>query len=263
MDYKLVAIDLDGTLLDPDLNISSRNLEVIKAAIEKDVIITLSTGRMFAAALPFATQLQLDVPLITCNGASVICAQTKKIYYEKSLPNELILSVLKQAKAHHLEVSLYTTDDIYVEDLAHNAHIHERMDHAQVKKANLSAIAKRLPVIKILFSSSDLHMHAEEFYFEFGQKCTFYFSLPWFVEIVAKGVNKGEALKEVANKFNIDQKEIIAIGDNFNDLSMIEYAGLGVAMGNAPDDLKSQADYVTHSYDDDGVAHVIEKFILN
>lgn len=262
MTYKLVAIDLDGTLLDPYLKISQRSLGVIQEAIEKGVIITLSTGRMFAAALPFARELQLDVPIITCNGAAVICAQTQKIYHEKSLPYEVILDVINMARELKMELSLYTVHDIYVEDITNNTHIHEQIDNAEVKKADLTEIAREKSIIKILFSSSELYKHAEEVYQQFKRDCTFYFSLPWFVEIVGKGVDKADALKEVANKFHVHPEEIIAIGDNFNDLPMIKYAGLGVAMGNAPKDLKELANYVTRAHDDDGVAHVIENFII-
>lgn len=262
MNFKLVAIDLDGTLLDPDLKISGRNLEVIKAAVKQGVIVTLSTGRMFAAALPFARKLELDVPLITCNGAAIICAQTKTVYYERVLPHDIIVSVINLAGELKLELSLYTVDDIYVEDIEHNVRIHGRIDNAQVKPAKLEEIARNCNIIKILFSSNNPYEHAEEVYRRFGRDCTFYFSLPWFVEIVDQGVDKGDALKELAGKFGVHREEIIAIGDNFNDLPMIKYAGMGVAMGNAPGDLKKLADFVTGSHDDDGVAHVIEKFIL-
>lgn len=114
-----------------------------------------------------------------------------------------------------------------------------------------------------LISSANLYEDTEELYRRFGRDNTFYFSLPWFTEIVVQGVDKGNALQVLAAEFDINRENIIAIGDNFNDLPMIKYAGLGVAMGNAPDDLKRYADYVTRSHDDDGVAQVFRKFILH
>lgn len=262
MEYKLIAIDLDGTLLDPYLKISERNLRVLKMAVKNNVIVTLSTGRMFAAALPFAERLELDVPLITCNGAAIICARSKKVYYERALSADTVLSVIGMARELKLQLSLYTVDNIYVEDIKDNSKIHREIDNAVVKQANLEEIARESNIIKILFSSGDLYRHAEEVYRRFEENCTFYFSLPWFVEIVAQGVDKGDALKKLASQYGVSSAEIIAIGDNFNDLPMIQYAGLGVAMGNAPDDLKNLADYVTCCHDDDGVAQVVEKFIF-
>lgn len=262
MTYRLIAIDLDGTLLDPHLKISQHNLEVIKSAIDKGVMVTLSTGRMFAAALPFARELQLDVPLITCNGAAIICAKSKKVYFERPIPGELLLKIIEMGQRLNIELSLFTLEDIFVAEAGHNAHIHREIDSAQVKVADLTEVARQHSIIKILFFSANLYKDTEEFYQAFGQQCTFYFSLPWFTEIVARGVDKGDALKVLARKFSVEPEEIIAIGDNFNDLPMIQYAGLGVAMGNASEELKAEADFVSRSHDDDGVAHVIEKFVL-
>ena len=120
-------------------------------------------------------------------------------------------------------------------------------------------------VIKIMFNSSDkydLELHTRKLYELYKDELNFYFSLPHFVEIVHKKANKRNALENIALKFNVKREEIIAIGDNFNDMDMIEYAGLGVAMANAPDYLKKAADFVTNSNDEDGVRHVLEKFIL-
>lgn len=262
MAYKLVAIDLDGTLLDPDLQISPRNVAVIRDAIAANIIVTLSTGRMFAAALPFARLLQLDVPLITCNGAAVICAETKKIYYEVPLPSDLVLSIITEAQRRKMTVSIYTVDDIFVAETGDNVNIHARIDNAEVKPADLAEVAAERKIIKILLTSPNLYADTEQMHSLYGARTTFYFSLPWFTEIVAQGVNKGAALKTLGNVFGVSSAEMIAIGDNYNDLPMLEYAGLGVAMGNASVELKEQADFVTRRHDDDGVADVIEKFIL-
>ena len=120
-------------------------------------------------------------------------------------------------------------------------------------------------IIKILVTSRnkyDLDYHAHKLYEVYKDKLTFYFSLPYFIEIVHKDANKKNALEYLANKFNIKKEEIISIGDNFNDMDMIQYAGLGVAMGNAPEYLKKTADFVTYSNNEDGVNYVLERFVL-
>ena len=265
MNYKLIAIDMDGTLLTPNLEISKKTIETTRKVIDKNVIITLSTGRMYLAALPFANTLQLDVPLITCNGALIKCAKTGKEYYKKSVPATYCKEIIKYCHEKQLSISIYKDAKILIEDNT-NLHIHEYMDKA--KPQIVDAIKSFLDdsVIKILISSEDkfdLDYHTRKLYEIYKDKLTFYFSLPHFIEIVHKDANKKNALEFLANKFDIKKEEIISIGDNFNDMDMIQYAGLGVAMGNAPDYLKEAADFVTHSNDEDGVNYVLEKFVLH
>lgn len=266
MNYKLIAIDMDGTLLTPDLDISKKTVETISKVIENKVMVTLSTGRMYLAALPLAKQLQLDVPIITCNGALTKCSKTGNEYDIKALPEKYYYEILKYCKDSGLSVSVYDNDEIFIEKNSENLEIHEGMDKAEPKIVDSLEAVYSNSIIKILFNSSNknkLKRHTEKLYEAYKDKLNFYFSLPYFVEIVNKSANKRNALENLSHKLGIQREEIIAIGDNFNDLDMIQYAGLGVAMGNAPGYLKEEADYVTYSNDEDGVRHVLEKFILN
>lgn len=265
MKYKLVAIDMDGTLLTPNLEISKKTIDTARKVIDKGVIITLSTGRMYLAAIPFAETLQLDVPLITCNGALIKCAKTKKEYYKKAIKLSYVREIIDYCHDYNLPISIYKENDIFIEDYR-NMYIHNHIDMAkpQVIKNNLDSILDE-SVIKILISSSeefDLKYHTQKLYDIYKDNLTFYFSLPNFIEIVNLEVNKKNALVFLANHYNIKKEEIICIGDNFNDMEMIQYAGLGVAMGNSPDYLKEVADFVTRSNNEDGVNHVLEKFII-
>jgi Cof subfamily protein (haloacid dehalogenase superfamily) len=266
MDYKLVAVDMDGTLLTPELEISKQTIGTINKVIEKGVIFTLSTGRMYLAAIPFADMLNLDVPIITCNGALTKCSKTGKVYDEKVIDKKHSEEIIKYCEEAGLSVSIYSEDNIYIKKDSENIDIHRQLDHAkpQVVK-DFGSLLDGL-IIKIMFNSSDkysLEKHARKLNELYKEELNFYFSLPYFIEIVHKEANKRNALENIALKFNIKREEIIAIGDNFNDMDMIEYAGLGVAMGNAPDYLKNVAQFVTHSNDEDGVRHVLERFILN
>ena len=265
MEYKLVAVDMDGTLLTPKLEISRDTVETINKVIEKGVIFTLSTGRMYLAAMPFANMLNLDVPIITCNGALTKCSKTGKVYDTKIIAKKHSSEIIKYCEKAGISVSIYREDDIYIKKDSENLDIHLQLDHArpQIVKDFDSLLSGS--IIKIMFNSSDkynLELHTRKLYELYKEKLNFYFSLPYFVEIVHKDANKRNALENLAHKFNIKREEIIAIGDNFNDMDMIEYAGLGVAMGNAPDYLKDAADLVTHSNDEDGVRHILENYIL-
>ena len=265
MEYKLVAVDMDGTLLTPQLEISKETVETINRVIEKGVIFTLSTGRMYLAAMPFANMLNLDVPIITCNGALTKCSKTGKVYDEKIIDKEHSSEIIRYCEEAGLSVSIYREDDIYIKKNSENLDIHMQLDHAKPQIVDDFDSLLDGSIIKIMFNSSDkynLELHTRKLYELYKEKLNFYFSLPHFVEIVHKEANKRNALENLAIKFNIKREEIIAIGDNFNDMDMIEYAGLGVAMGNAPDYLKEAAEFVTHSNDEDGVRHVLEKFIL-
>jgi Cof subfamily protein (haloacid dehalogenase superfamily) len=265
MNYKLVAIDMDGTLLTPKLDISKETVETVRKVIEKGVVITLSTGRMYPAALPFAKMLQLDVPIITCNGAMTKCSITGKVYDVKSIESKYSLEILKYCQDEGLSVSIYDDDEIFIGKNSENMEIHEEIDAAKPKVVDDLSSTLNGTVIKIMFNSRDkykLEYHTRKLYEMYKDKLNFYFSLPYFVEIVNKEANKRNALESLSTNMKIGHNEIIAIGDNFNDLDMIQYAGLGVVMGNAPQYMKDEADFITRSNDDDGVRYVLEKFIL-
>ena len=265
MEYKLVAVDMDGTLLTPQLEISKETVETINKVIEKGVIFTLSTGRMYLAAMPFAKMLNLDVPIITCNGALTKCSKTGKIYDERTIDREDSSKIISYCEKAGLSVSIYREDDIFIKKNSENLDIHMQLDHAKPQVIEDFHCLLEGSIIKIMFNSSNkynLEQHARNLHELYHEKLNFYFSLPYFVEIVNKQANKRNALENIALKFNIKKEEIIAIGDNFNDMDMIEYAGLGVAMGNAPHYLKEVADFVTGCNDEDGVRYVLEKFIL-
>ncbi|MBZ9634433.1 Cof-type HAD-IIB family hydrolase [Clostridium sp. FP1] len=229
MEYKLVAVDMDGTLLTPKLEISRETVETINSVIEKGVIFTLSTGRMYLAAMAFANMLNLDVPIITCNGALIKCSKTGKAYDIKKIDKELSSKIIRYCEQAGLSVSVYREDDIYILENSENIDIHMQLDHAKPQIVNDFDSILDGSIIKIMFNSSDkynLEHHTRKLYELYKEELNFYFSLPHFVEIVHKEANKRNALENLALKFNVKRAEIIAIGDNFNDMDMIEYAVL-------------------------------------
>lgn len=266
MGYKLVAVDMDGTLLTPDLQISGATVETVREAIDNGIVITLSTGRMYLAALPFADMLQLDVPLITCNGALTKCSMTGKVYDVKTISGKYCSEIIEYCRNAGISASIYNNDEIFIEKDSGNVEIHEEMDKAEPQVVEDLNDVLDGSIIKLLLNSHDkrgLEYHTNMLYDKYAEKLNFYFSLPYFVEIVNAFANKRNALESLAEKLGVRREEIIAIGDNYNDMDMIQYAGLGVAMGNAPQYLKEIADFVTYSNDEDGVRHVLEKFILS
>ena len=263
--YKLVAIDLDDTLLDNDLRISQRVQAVIQAARQQGVQVTLATGRMFRSALPYAEQLDLNLPLITYQGALIKNSRSEEVLYHRPVPTELVRPVAEKVKSFGYHLQMYFEDQVCMEKLTTEGQAY--VDLAGVKVTLVSDLIASCPEpTKILISNYEearLDELAEVLQAEFGEQLYITKSKPYYLELLHPEATKGKALRVVADYFGIPQEAVIAIGDSFNDLDMIDYAGLGVVMGNARPEIKQHGDYVTATNEDDGVAEVIERFILH
>lgn len=264
MQYRLLALDLDGTLLDDDNKISRRNLEAIWAAREQGVVVTLSTGRMYCSALRFARELQMTVPLITYNGA-LIKDTVGKVYRDMPLPLPAARTALAIAREYDIHVNLFVQDKLFM----------DRDDEWTERYHRSSSIAPELvpdlePLLtiepnKVLFlgDEKELLPVRADLAEKLAGQAHVTSSSPQFVEIIHPSVSKRSGLAYLLQEFGLTAREAIAIGDNYNDLEMIAFAGLGVAMSNAPEGVRAQADYVTGDNNDAGVAQVIQKFILS
>jgi Cof subfamily protein (haloacid dehalogenase superfamily) len=262
MTYKLIAIDLDDTLLRNDLTISDRTKRAIEAAMAKGTLVTFATGRMYRSALPYALDLGLDLPLITYQGALVKYADGRMVYHR---PIELPIAqeVIEMGKQCGIHVNVYLDDELYMEKETQWGKDYATRVRVPINILDLPAGLKQDPT-KILFLSEPevLDGISQKLAEMFSEAINLTKSQATFLEISHPKATKGNALKELAASLKINREEVIAIGDNLNDLDMIRYAGCGVAIGNAVQALKEAADLVTNSNDDDGVAEVIEKLVL-
>lgn len=262
MTYKLVAIDLDDTLLKNDLTISDRVKKAIKASIAKGTMVTFATGRMFASALPYALDLNLDLPLITYQGALVKYADGREIYHR---PIELPLAkeVLSFLKPKGLHINVYLNDILCMENITEQGKNYSAMIRVPIHQISFPEdIKEAVTKIVIIAEKEELDLVEKELQDRFGDTISNIRSKPYFVEIAHPLATKGNALKQLAEFLGIKREEVIAIGDSMNDFDMIEYAGCGVAMANGIDAIKNIADYITTTNEDDGVAEVIENFVL-
>lgn len=263
MTYKLVAIDLDDTLLRNDLTISDRTKRAIAAAMDKGTLVTFATGRMYRSALPYALDLGLDLPLITYQGALVKYADGRLVHHR---PIELPIAqeVIELGKQWGIHVNVYLNDELYMEKVTQWGKNYATRVRVPINILDLPARLKQDPT-KILFLAEPevLDEVIQKLAERFSEAINLTKSQATFLEISHPKATKGNALKELAESLKINREEIIAIGDNLNDLDMINYAGCGVAIGNAVQALKEVADLVTNSNDDDGVAEVIEKLVLD
>lgn len=263
--YKLVAIDLDGTLLTDQLEITPNTIAGIQQVVDSGVVVTLATGRMFPSAKKFAELLNLKVPLITYQGAVIKDAAEKKIWFERLVSKTISERLIAFAEKHQVHIQVYQDDIVYVAE--DNEAIQAYARESDVSYTVVDELTRLTDkgFAKVLFIGDPMYLDRLqiELQGEFGSEAHIAKSKPHYLEVTNPEANKGTALLYLAEQLGIERSEIIGIGDNHNDFELITKAGLGVVMGNGVEALKSVADYITQTNNDEGVLHVLEQFVLN
>lgn len=266
--------DMDYTLLNHNKEVSERNKVAIKGAMEKGIMVVVATGRVFTSARMYTRLLGIDTPIIASNGAIIREDHTNRTIYQSLLPDEAAMKMIRLCKEYGLYCHVYTKDKIYTERIVNISKTYSEWNkrYEDENRIDIHLIPKIEDVIElekgnilkavVVDDDSEKLRSIREQILETGLVSVSQ-SLSDNIEVMNSEVSKGNAAKILAEMYGIDREEVIAIGDNENDISMIEYAGLGIAVGNADDFVKNAADFVTGSYDRDGVAEAIERFILN
>lgn len=262
--YRMIAIDLDDTLLNRQLKISPRNKEYILRAREAGIQVTLATGRMFRSALPYAKELEINIPIVTYQGALVKAAGTGEVLIHRPVPMDLARETIAWGKRLGYHINIYVDDTLYVEKITPEAEDYSKISGIPAHPVGDLQKFLQQPPTKILFvgESKNLDDLAKEMGTHFGASLHICKSKPHFLEFSHPEATKGHALDALAKGWGFTAEQVIAIGDAPNDLEMISYAGLGAVMGNALPEVKAKADYVTSTNEQDGVAEVIAKFIF-
>lgn len=274
MGYKLICMDMDGTLLNDKKEVSERAKKAINKAHELGVKVVIATGRIFVSAEFYGDIIGVKAPIIASNGAYVREKDSDKAIYEKGLGYENYQLIIDLLKKYDIVPHFYTEDTIYTEKLVHSSLAYKNANktlpiNRQVKIEVVDdwsrLFAERNPKIIKAMAVGDDAKKTKEAKNEFIKLNKFQVvsSMKNTFEVMDKSTSKGNALKKICDYYGIDRNEIISIGDNENDISMIEFAGLGVAMGNAEETVKNIADYITTTNEEDGVAKVIEKYIIS
>jgi Cof subfamily protein (haloacid dehalogenase superfamily) len=263
--YKMVAIDVDDTLITDDRIVTEGTKAALAAAVEQGVMITLATGRMYASAKQIAGQIDLNVPLITYQGALIKNLLDETVLYERYVPQDIAEFLFEYAQKHNLHLQVYHEDQLFAKEENQKLIDYSKLSNVpyQIEPDLEKLLSKPFAKMLIIDNPDYLDTLALDLNEVIGDKIHMTKSKPHFLEIMHKEGTKGHALKFLADHFNYDCSEVIAIGDSWNDHEMLEVAGLGVAMENAIEALKEIADYITLSNNDEGVKHVIEKFVLN
>jgi len=266
MSYRLLAMDLDDTILPREGDISERSKAAIRQAQENGVMVTLASGRTFEAVSHFARELDIALPVITHQGALVKDMATGQVLYEDLFPAELMREVIHFCRTHDLHLNIYIDDDTFMEKTGRECELYTALSRkAQRPVADLMAVLNRNPTKFIVVSESPERTEAVTPLLKaaFGDRVSILRSHALLIEGVMPTVSKGRALSVVAAHLGVLQAETAAIGDNENDIDMLQWAGLGLAMGNAAPEVQSAADYVLPPIWEDGAAYGIEYYILN
>ncbi len=269
MSYRLLAIDLDRTLLDDKSRISDRNKQAIRDAVKEGVMITVSTGRMFSTAISFVKELELntDWPMIYYQGAMVKTTGQGRILYHLPLENDLAVIIAAAAEEYGEEICAYFDERIYINrENRYSFYYNDSYDVSVEVVGRLDHFLEQKgwnPTKLTIFNwESEFERIRTALDSRYSGRFTMLKPYPHFLEFTHRGATKGQTLRKLAERLNISREEIISFGDSSNDLDMIQYAGLGVAVANAVPEVLAAADLITAANTEDGVARVIEEYIL-
>ncbi|OXB02080.1 haloacid dehalogenase [Flavobacterium oncorhynchi] len=267
MQYKMLVLDMDDTLLTDDHKISDLNKKVLLEAQAKGVYVVLASGRPTSAMTAYAKELELDLNdsyIISFNGAIISQAKDDQILFEQKLTVKQIHELYDYSVKTKTHIITYLDDEIISETDSEYIEVEKEITGmAHRKVASFKDYIDR-PAVKCILLENPAYLKSVEndLIIEMPH-LSVSMSKPFFLEAAQQGIDKAASLKLLAEKLNINQSEIIAVGNAGNDLTMIEYAGLGVWVDNVTPELRDRADVIVASNNDNGVAEVVQKFILN
>lgn len=270
MDYKLIVLDIDGTLTNSKKEITPRTKEALIKIQEQGVYVAIATGRPTPGTKKLAEEIQLDRfgnYVLSFNGGRVINCKTGEVVLDKTLPAEMSWELCDVARENGVGILTYDSEcalagpgeiDEYME-------LEARINHIELKQVGHFKDYVDFPVNKCLMTGEPEYLAELEKKLKkkYSGKLNVFRSEPFFLEMMPKGIDKAAVIQNFLPFLGVTREEVICCGDGYNDKTMIEFAGLGVAMANARDEVKEVADYITDSNDEDGIAKVVEKFILN
>ncbi|PJG84021.1 pyridoxal phosphatase [Caviibacterium pharyngocola] len=270
MTYQVVAFDLDGTLLNSQGQILPSSKQAIRRLVEKGIKVVLVTGRHHTAARPYHYELQLDTPIICCNGTYLYDTATNSMPLANPLSKAQALQVVKVAEKYQTHLLMYSRDAMNF--LQINEHMQKFSAWVQHCPEQIRPNLRQLDSFEQLIRREDeiiwkfVISHPQRSVMEqaVAELPTDQFSCEWSwidrVDVAKNGNSKGGRLKDLLALWQISPENVIAFGDNHNDISMLNAVGLGVAMGNAEEEVKRQAKLVTLSNDDDGIAQILQQY---
>lgn len=268
MDYKLVALDIDGTILTTKGKLAPTVKETILKAKAKGIKVTLATGRRVSKTLPFAKELGITIPAVCHNGAVIVEPESGNICFQQGIPLPIANQITKELTALQIPYLLYRSEDhgdlgYLSAKYSHHTRLFLQFIDDQVYLDDWVALTNEPIKLAVLAPTSRIEPLIPVWEGKYGNhtELTIYQSDGYTgVDFVAHGCSKASGIASVLAKYDLNFKDVLAIGDSENDLELIKAAGLGVAMDNGSNLVKAAANYQAPSNDQHGVAHVLEKF---
>ncbi|MEG1586260.1 MAG: Cof-type HAD-IIB family hydrolase [Bacteroidales bacterium] len=267
-DYKILVLDLDGTLTNKKKEITPRTKAALMQAQEKGVRLVLASGRPTYGIVPLAEELEMaryGGYILSYNGGTIINWETKDVIHASTLDMDMIAPAYEMARRHGVEILSYIGEDIISED-AENKYVQYESMLTKMKVRKVAdfcqAIKSEVPKCLIVGESDDLVVLEKKMQELYSDRMNIYRSEAFYLELNPPAIDKANSLQHLLDHLHLTPQDMIACGDGYNDLSMICFAGLGIAMENAQQAVKEVADFITLSNEEDGVAHVVDKYLL-
>lgn len=264
--YRAIALDLDGTLTNHEKVVTPKTRKALLKAASEGAVIILASGRPTYGIEPVAECLELNQRggyILSYNGGNIVNAKTGEKLFSQYLPDEVIPELYAYAEENGHALLGYAGNEIITE-MPDDQYVKEesRINKMNIRKVeNLFEALEPHPTKLLMTGDPTLMLKAEEELVEkLGDRMDIFRSAPFFLELVPKGIDKAKSLTRLLTKINLTPADLIAFGDGYNDLSMLKLAGMGVAMENAAPEVRAEADYVTLSNEEDGVAAALEHF---
>lgn len=268
MSKKLLALDIDGTLTNTQKDITPATLEKIIEAQEKGNIVAIASGRPLPGIRKIADTIELDRfggYVLAFNGGRIVDYSTGEVVYQAVLDNDVVRDIYDYCLKAGCGMVTYDGDRVITgTDIDGYMTFEASINHMEIMRIDNFREYIDFPLNKCLLTADPdkAEKIEQELAEKFGDQLNIFRSEPYFVEIMPPNVHKATSLEKLLEVLDMDRKDLVACGDGYNDLTMIEYAGVGVAMANAQDIVKEHADYITLSNDEDGLVPVVDKFIL-
>lgn len=265
--YKMLVLDMDDTLLTDNHTISDENAAMIFKAQEMGVYVVLASGRPTSAMMAYAKELKMDFYnsyMLSYNGAVITDLKDNKVLFEQTLTKEQIHELYDYSLKSKTHIITYINDQIVSETDSEYIEIEKQITGLVHHKVTNFKEAVLTNAVKCILLEEPSYLKTVEDDLKLAMPhLSVSMSKPFFLEVAQQGIDKAYSLKKLAEKLNIHQSEIIAVGNAGNDLTMIEYAGLGVWVDNVSPELRDKANVIVASNNDHGVAEVIKRYILN
>lgn len=268
MSIKLIAIDLDGTLLNSKKEITPYTLEVLKGANKRGVYVVLASGRPIGGMMHLIKELELEKKenyVINFNGGAINRTDTLESIYNCSITIDDVFELEKFSIEHNVHSHAFINGELFALEQGKYSDVECEINRIGITYRKYESFTKEDVVNKYMFADEPSKLKEVYPYLprELFNKYTIVFSSPFFLEFLNKETNKGRAMDFLCKYLNISKDEVMAIGDEENDLSMLEYATHKIAMENANPKVKAIATYITSSNNEDGVGKAVEKYVLN